>query len=349
MRMALKAIGVESELQVYVPRNLGTWRDAIFMEELDFLLRVKSKRKWVYLEAFNNFDAFGTPYPFLESAEGYAIAYDEANRYYRATIPASTVAENLNRQEYAIRLNEAMDLVRVERTSTFAGAEKRDLIGKANLDRDYLSADFEKYYVEPKSKGKKKDETPVATGPKYENPDRDDKVKERKELFQKDVEREFDLDKYEDFELLQSGRFGDTALLQYREKFTLKKLVSKAGRNYIFEVGKLIGDQIKLEGEELAGRKTDIWVPYARSIENNIVVQVPAGYTVDGLQDLNLTVDNASGTFISTARAEEDKLIITTKKVYKNNYDKKEAWVNYIAFLEPAYKFSQAKVVLKKK
>jgi hypothetical protein len=41
--------------------------------------------------------------------------------------------------------------------------------------------------------------------------------------------------------------------------------------------------------------------------------------------------------------------MITTKKVYKNTFDKKEAWPNYIAFLEPAYKLSQAKVVLKKK
>ena len=55
------------------------------------------------------------------------------------------------------------------------------------------------------------------------------------------------MDKYEDFELLQDGRYGDTAMLQFKEKFTLKKLLSKAGKNYIFDVGKLIGDQIKLE------------------------------------------------------------------------------------------------------
>jgi hypothetical protein len=30
----------------------------------------------------------------------------------------------------------------------------------------------------------------------------------------------------------------------------------------------------------------------------------------------------------------------TTKKLYKKNFDKKEAWPNYVAFLEPAYKFS---------
>jgi hypothetical protein len=46
---------------------------------------------------------------------------------------------------------------------------------------------------------------------------------------------------------------------------------------------------------------------------------------------------------------DNDKLFITTKKLYKKNFDKKESWTNYVAFLEPAYKFSQLKIVLKKK
>jgi hypothetical protein len=62
-----------------------------------------------------------------------------------------------------------------------------------------------------------------------------------------------------------------------------------------------------------------------------------------------MNIDNPSGTFISTTAVTGNKLLITTKKVYKNTFDKKEAWPNYIAFLEPAYKLSQAKVVLKKK
>ena len=69
----------------------------------------------------------------------------------------------------------------------------------------------------------------------------------------------------------------------------------------------------------------------------------------DGLQDLNINVDNESGSFVSTAKLEGEKLPITTKKLYKKNFDRKELWSNYVAFLEPAYKFSQTKIVLKKK
>jgi hypothetical protein len=138
-------------------------------------------------------------------------------------------------------------------------------------------------------------------------------------------------------------------VLQFKEKFTLKKLVSRAGKNYIFEVGKLIGDQVKLEQSELAGRQVDIWLSHARTIENNISINIPAGYTVDGLQELNATIDNESGAFISSAKIENDQLLINTKKIYKKNFDKKETWSNYVAFLETAYKFSQSKIVLKKK
>ena len=348
LRVALASMGIQSELFVYEPRRLGSWRDAIFMEELDYVLRVKGKKRYYYLEAFNNFDAFATPYSYLEGAEGYAIGYQEKDQYFRASIPASTINDNVEKQEYLLNFSDAMDVIRAERTSSYLGATKTGRIEQANLDRSYLSFDFEKYYNEPK-RSKKSDNVAIETSAKYDDPDKEERLEDRKKLFEKDLKEIFDVDKYEDFELIKDGRFGDTAWLQYKEKFTLKKLISKAGRNYIVEIGKMIGDQIKLDSNEIKTRQTDIWVPFARTIENTITVNIPAGYTVDGLQDLNINIDNESGTFISIAKVDGDKLIITTRKLYKKSFDKKEAWPNYIAFLESAYKFSQARIVLKKK
>jgi hypothetical protein len=347
-RSALKIQGIEAELFVYVPRKLGGWRDAIFMEELDFVMRVKLKDKAYFLEAINNFDAFGTPYAYLENAEGMSIRYDEADSYYKTSLPATPATANLSREEYVVNFDDGMELINVVRTSSYTGTQKSDLIGKANLDREYLTKDFEKYYAEPLTKGKK-NETPAPVNNKYEYADKEDQVKERKVLFEKILKNEVDVEKYDDFELIQDGRTGDSAMLRYKEKFSLKKLISKAGRNYIFEAGKLIGGQLKLEASEMKERQTDIWIPSAITIENRISIVIPEGYLVDGLDELNINIDNASGTFISTAAVTDNKLLITTKKVYKNTFDKKEAWSNYIAFLEPAYKLSQAKIVLKKK
>lgn len=348
LRLALLAQGVQAELFVYVPRKLGTWRDAIFLEELDYIMRVKIKGKFYYLEAFNNFDAFNTPFSYLENAEGYGIRYDEADSYYKSSIAPTPASVNTSKEEYTVRFADGMDNINVEKMSSYTGTEKSPYIGKANLDRNYLNTDFEKYYAEPITKGKKKEEvTPVNN--KYEYADREEQIKERKTLFEKDLKDDFDVVTYDNFELINDGRYGDSAMLQFKESFSLKKLISKAGKNYIFEAGKLIGGQIKLEANEMKERQTDIFIPSARIIENSITIVIPEGFTVDGLDELNINVDNASGSFISTTSVVADKLILNTRKVYKNNFDKKEAWPNYIAFLEPAYKLSQAKVVLKKK
>ena len=350
LRASLAAQGIASELFVYVPRKLGTWRDAIFLEELDYVMRVKIKGKPYFLDAFNNFDAFGTPYSYLESAEGYSIRYDEVDSYYKTSVAPTPATANYSGEEYHVDFNESLDNLKVERISTYTGAEKTPYIGMANLDRAYLAKDFEHFYAEPLSKSKKKDEPVAGASDKsYVYEDQAEQEKERLELFEKAAKTDLDLDKYSKFELMQDGRTGDTAALQFKENFTVKKLVSKAGKNYIFEAGKLIGGQIKLEPKEMTGRQSDIYLPNARVIENKIVINVPAGYTVDGLQDFNMNIDNASGSFVSKAELVENAVEITTKKVYKNNYDKKEAWPNYIAFLEPAYKLSQAKIVLKKK
>lgn len=346
LRVALAGLGVQSELFVYVPKKYGIWREAMFNAELDFGLRVKLKKKYVYMDAFNNFDAFGTLYPYMENVEGYAIGYTEANSYFRALVPATTAADNVEKQDYSLSFSDAMDVIKAERKSSYLGAEKLDVIGKANLTRDYLKGDFEKYYNVPKSK---KNETPIVTSTSYENPDRELKEKERTEIFEKELKGVFDVDKYLGFELINDGRYGDTAWLQFAEKFTLKKLISKAGKNHIVEIGKILGGQIKLEPNELATRQNDIWMPYARTIENNITVAIPAGYTVEGVKELEYNVDNESGSFITKAVVEGDKLVINSRKLYKKSSDKKELWPNYVAFLEAAYKFSQAKIVLKKK
>jgi hypothetical protein len=233
-----------------------------------------------------------------------------------------------------------MELLNVERTSTYSGLEKNDVITLAHYDREYLNTDFKKYIVNPqKDKGDNG----------YSDPDKEERKKTQLEYLQKGVERdELEVNKYEKYELLQDGRYDESPLLSFKETYSLKKLVNKAGRNYLMDIGKLIGGQIKLEEKEIRKRENDIWISHARTIENNITITLPKGFIAEGLQDMVFNIDNESGAFISTARMDGDKLVITTKKIYKKNYDKKDLWPNYVAFLEAAYKFTQAKIVLKK-
>ena len=99
----------------------------------------------------------------------------------------------------------------------------------------------------------------------------------------------------------------------------MKKLVNKGGRNYLLDIGGPIGGQIKSEEKEIKQRETDIWIGNARTISNNITLQLPKGYIADGLQDLNFNIDNESGSFVSSAHIEGEKVLVSTKKVYKKN------------------------------
>ena len=123
--------------------------------------------------------------------------------------------------------------------------------------------------------------------------------------------------------------------------------MKKAGRNYILEAGKLIGGQIELD-EDDRDRKLDIFMPYARSFKYEITVELPEGFTVQGLDKLNTDVENATGGFKSSATVEDGVLKINSFKYYKNNFEKVENWEKMQQFLDAAHNFTQQKLLLKK-
>ncbi len=333
------AEGLSIESVAVMPRYLGKWNDMLFEEELELALRMKGDKYYVMLP-FNNFDLFAQNYESYDGCEAYSFPLLKGEGYYKSNIPTSGWQENSTQSDMSLKLSDAMDVVSVERRSAFTGIEKNDIISLAHLDREYLNKDFQKFIVNPK---KNKGEN------KYTDADKEDRLKRQKEYLQERIEKDgLEVNKYDNFELLQDGRFDETPSLSFKENYSLKKVVNKAGRNYLLDLGKMIGSQIKLDEEEMKKRQNDIWLAYARSIGNSISLEIPKGYIVEGYQDLNMNVENESGSFVSTAKVEGDKLVVTTKKIYKKNFDKKELWPNYVAFLEAGYNFSQAKVVLKK-
>lgn len=332
-----KGLGVESI--AILPRYLGKWNDLLFEEELELAVRVKGDKYYTLLP-FNNFDLFGQSLEIYDGSEAYAFGLIGSEGYYKANVPATSFQDNRQHMDVTLSIADNMESVKAERVSTYDGMEKNDVMTLAHLDREYLTKDFQKYIINPK-----KDKTDKT----YSDPEKEDRQKVQREYLQKQIEGEgLELEKYDSYAILKDGRYEESPSLSFKEQYSLKKLVNKAGRNYLIDIGKLIGGQIKLEEKEMQKRDNDIWLSYARTISNTITLNIPKGYTVDGWQELNMNVDNESGSFIATAKVEGESLVITTRKIYKKNFDKKEAWPNYVAFLEAAYKFSQSKVVLKK-
>ena len=124
-------------------------------------------------------------------------------------------------------------------------------------------------------------------------------------------------------------------------------MVKKAGPNYTVNVGALIGSQANIKDTEL-NRQYDIYLNHPVNHSYQVVLTIPDGYTVSGVDNLNVNVTNATGGFISTASVADNKLTIKTQKYYASNYLPKSSWPDMVKFLRAAYDFSQKKILLKK-
>ena len=99
----------------------------------------------------------------------------------------------------------------------------------------------------------------------------------------------------------------------FKEKYILKNLINKAGINYSLNIGLLIGEKFHLEKEDLE-RHSDINLEFPKSFIYKIRIKIPDGYKVEGLDQINFTVDNEMGSFISLAKEESGYIFIQQEK-----------------------------------
>ena len=125
--------------------------------------------------------------------------------------------------------------------------------------------------------------------------------------------------------------------------------MKKAGPNLILSVGKLIGDQLKVEGRDRE-RSVDAWRPFAVSSHWDITVNLPEGYKVSSqsLATLNTSIDNAVAGFTAKATAQGNKLRLVVDKVYKTRIIPTADWTQLLKVLDTAYDFTQKQIVVKK-
>jgi len=150
------------------------------------------------------------------------------------------------------------------------------------------------------------------------------------------------------FKVLNSGLHHLNNVFHMKEEFSVDAWVKKAGNNLILEVGKFVGSQYEVKAEQRE-RKLDIYMPSARMFSYVVDFDIPEGFTVEGVEKLNKSVENECGGFVSTAAISGNKLVITTKKYYNNSFEKAANWPKFTAFVDAAFEFTKQKVLLKKK
>ena len=134
----------------------------------------------------------------------------------------------------------------------------------------------------------------------------------------------------------------------YSSTFNLGGLVKKAGNNFIVEVGKLQGQPLVVKPEQRK-RDIDIYMPFARSVDTNLELAIPDGYTAEGVAALNKKVENETGSFSVEASATDKVITIRLKKHYLHNFEPAKNWDNLMSFMDAANEWGNVKILLKKK
>ena len=338
---------IKSALVICVPNTMQGIKDVLFDEEIRYAIRVDDK---FY---FNSTD-HSNPAELLEAllgAEAWEINMPPEKgasvQIKTLRLPDATVTDNA--AEYIINaaVTENINVVRVKRQSTFKGISKNRETGIALRYTPYMLTDHESYGGR----------SPVGSMNGSQSEEYHKAVKALKEQFarkkEEDVKQELEKEyqqkvTYRGFEIKADGRSVEKKDLVYTEDFDLQGLVRKAGKKLLINVPGLVGSQLQIKKEERE-RTYDIHVGYARTLHWVIRFAIPAGYTAEGLKELNQQVENEAGLFSCKAEEVDNVVILTIDKVYKKARLPKEKWAEMLEFVDAAYNNSFKYILLKPK
>lgn len=133
-------------------------------------------------------------------------------------------------------------------------------------------------------------------------------------------------------------------------------LLDKAGPRYLFKIGTLLGPQTELYQQE--ARQFDVENEHNRSYHRIIRFELPAGYSVRNLQDLNVDVKTAPGAadatrpafdFRSSYAQQGQQVTVTISENYRQVRWPKTDFEAFRAVVNAAANFNKVVLVLEKK
>ncbi|NJM80542.1 MAG: hypothetical protein HC854_14690 [Flavobacterium sp.] len=346
----LKKNDIGYDIIVATGRENGPIKDMLIQRNARVLLKIHTGNP-IYFGIFN---PYSIPNQFdseIENTDAYALKVSKNKKVTdieEIKLPASTHKENISKININVGFDISTNALDVKKETSLLGHNKSfEQSNKLNF-YDYVSEDYQKYETTPlldlvrnkKIKEKYKKEYDALLKKMKDN---------QNESLKKATEGEYNT-KVDDFtfEIINTGRYGETQPLVYKETFKIKNdFIKKAGANYIIEIGKLIDSQVEIEEKEQK-RENNIYTVFPRSFNYNISFSIPEGFSVSGIEKLNKTVENETGSFISKASIKDNKLQLEATKQYYNSYEPVGNWQKMIDFIDAAYQLTQEKILLKK-
>lgn len=346
----LYKLKVDCKYVIAVNRKYGTFDDVLLKQELVTGVKVGDQ----YFFYFTNFSTHDYVPSNILGSEAIEFSTMPNNKYEgisyeKTTLPTSNHTKNHINYSIDTEISEDLTQITFNTQNTFKGYLKNYYIGIAMYNVKYFEKD--KMRFDPKYKvpveNYKGNKVRVAEAKRAKAATEKEKNDKKYKYLKNYHNDDYELESYDNFEVISDGRFADSLDLIYKEEYVVNKLINKAGRNYIISLGKFIGEQFQLEKEDME-RSANINLSYAKSYTYDISLKIPDGYKVEGLDKFNVSVDNEMGAFTCKATVENSTIKLMVNKKYKVQSADKSEWPKFIAFLEEAYNFTQQKVVIKK-
>ena len=132
-------------------------------------------------------------------------------------------------------------------------------------------------------------------------------------------------------------------------QITANELIENAGNKYIFRIGEVIGPQVEMYQEQ--DRVLDIDFPFPKVYERTITVNIPEGYVLKGLEDLNMDIqfgedDRLTMGFTSSYELKGDQLILTCTEYYEQSEYPKSQFEEFRSVINAAADFNKLIIFL---
>lgn len=342
-----RAKKINHEVLFTVPRGISSLDDLILENELITLLKVNTSKPF-YIGRLNDNTQPGEIDPDYQGQAAYAVngLQEYANwQLKRVTVPSDEPAANGLNAAYRLLLP---DLKEGRAQITV----KRSVIGAARIPEQNELMDYYDYQAEENSRVVRED-TKAPRVEKQLAKQREDyklqRIDQRNKRLKERIALEFDfnIDSVHNFSISQTGRFSEHPGFDYSFSADTRDLVRKAGPNYLISVGKLIEKQTN-PGDEGEKRLFHAYLPYPQRLRYQVEVVIPPGYSVQGVDKLNVAMENQWGAFTGVASVSGDKLTMTVTKVYRTHFVDRAQWHDFSTFLQQAFDFGQAQVLLVK-
>lgn len=326
---------ITSDLVITVSNKTGQLKDVLFENEIRYAIVVNNK-------FYFNCTDHSNPGDLVESLlgnEAYIIREPArktgAQEIIPVTLPETTAADNTIQYDIIAQLDVVTNKINVNRTATYTGMSKTKEIDVLLKYTPYMFDDYRIYFgTSPldKMSSKQVDEyynSVTALKEEFKTA--------KPELVQAELDKEYvQKVKYKNFKIISDGRALVRKQLTANEEFEIEDMTKRAGKKILINLSGLMGVQLQIPKEERT-RTKNIEVGYARTIHWKISFPIPVGYTVRGLKEMNVLVENEAGKFACTAVEENGNVVLTMLKIYKQRVLPHEKWQEMLAFIDAAY------------